>query len=712
MKTILAWRATLQKLYSRYSVFVIHIARFILGFIVFQQIAENLGFMEAATSTTVSFGLALICAFFPLTVLVTVAAGVVLLQLYTLSLPVMVVTLIFLLLLYIMLLRFVPQRIWLVLVVVLAYIYNVPFVLPILFGLLGTTFFVVPLICGTIIYYILHYVATGYAAYVIEGLEMQGVIEIIVNFTQHSLENMEMWVMAAILVVCMLFVYAIRTRSFPHSWKVANGVGVIALAVSIVMVPPLVGLDLSDGLVEVILMSIIVGFVLEFLFFSVDYSKTEMLQFEDNEYYYYVKAIPKLGLVKADEKEYIDDEAAGPEKENAEGMLMREDEPKYKQNALKKRSKEESRDSRTIDSKGRDIRTIDSKGRDIRTIDSKDRDGRTIDGKGRDGRTIDSKGRDGRNIDSKDRDGRAMDSKERDGRAMDSKDRDGRAMDSKDRDGRAMDSKDRDGRTMDSKDRDGRTIDGKGRDSRFIDSKDRDGRTIDSKGRDGRAIDSKGRDSRSIDSNDRNGRTIDSKDIDGIFIGSKDRDGIFIDSKDRDGRTIDGIFIDSKDRDGRTIDSKDRDSRIIDSKSRDSRAINSKDVDSRDKDRARDKERDIDIDSIDKDSIDRYIRDGWESKPSDRKTGNGQYQQKLPPLDKEQEREYQQQRNSYQRKEALGAKPARPPGQRKGRPNPKQQKANQRQAPERWEVDEDAFITKNLTDELSVILLDEDEYIN
>ena len=35
--------------------------------------------------------------------------------------------------------------------------------------------------------------------------------------------------------------------------------------------------------------------------FAVDYSRTEHLQFEDDEYYYYIKAVPKVSLA-AEEK--------------------------------------------------------------------------------------------------------------------------------------------------------------------------------------------------------------------------------------------------------------------------------------------------------------------------------------------------------------------------------------------------------------------------
>lgn len=44
------------------------------------------------------------------------------------------------------------------------------------------------------------------------------------------------------------------------------------------------------------LVSVVIGLVLEFFFFSVDYAKSENLQFEDDEYYYYVKAVPKLAV--------------------------------------------------------------------------------------------------------------------------------------------------------------------------------------------------------------------------------------------------------------------------------------------------------------------------------------------------------------------------------------------------------------------------------
>ena len=41
------------------------------------------------------------------------------------------------------------------------------------------------------------------------------------------------------------------------------------------------------------LVAIAIGFVMEFIFMDLDYSRTERVQFEDDDYYYFVKAVPK-----------------------------------------------------------------------------------------------------------------------------------------------------------------------------------------------------------------------------------------------------------------------------------------------------------------------------------------------------------------------------------------------------------------------------------
>ena len=47
-------------------------------------------------------------------------------------------------------------------------------------------------------------------------------------------------------------------------------------------------------------LSIAIVFVLQFFILAVDYSRTEYTQFEDDDYYYYVKAVPKIKVTATD----------------------------------------------------------------------------------------------------------------------------------------------------------------------------------------------------------------------------------------------------------------------------------------------------------------------------------------------------------------------------------------------------------------------------
>ena len=48
--------------------------------------------------------------------------------------------------------------------------------------------------------------------------------------------------------------------------------------------------------------SVAVSLILEFLFYNLDYSRIERVQFEDDEYYYFVKAVPKMYVARKDKR--------------------------------------------------------------------------------------------------------------------------------------------------------------------------------------------------------------------------------------------------------------------------------------------------------------------------------------------------------------------------------------------------------------------------
>ena len=77
-----------------------------------------------------------------------------------------------------------------------------------------------------------------------------------------------------------------RGRSRPRLAVVLCTAGNVALNLHISLSPLVI-----SGVIGVL-----VGLLLEVVFLSVDYARTEYLEFEDDEYHYYVKAVPKIGV--------------------------------------------------------------------------------------------------------------------------------------------------------------------------------------------------------------------------------------------------------------------------------------------------------------------------------------------------------------------------------------------------------------------------------
>ena len=314
MSTLLVWRERLQRIYAAYSVYIMKGLQFLLGLLVFGMINANVGFMEMASSVFCTLGHAVVCTYYPKIVKVTESAALILLHFYALSVPIAIVSLLIFLLMYIFYFRFTPKKAWLLLVAALAFMLRIPFVLPVVFGLMGTPVWIVPAACGIIAYYMVAFVKASTT--VLQGADANGMVEGLMNFGRQVVTNREMWLMVLAASLGILVVNLIRTRAVDHAWKIASAAG--ACVCVIVTAAGNIVLDTHISYVITILSAILgvaAGLVLEFFFFSVDYSRTEHIQFEDDEYYYYVKAVPKVGVPVPEKKVKHITEQNGKEKE-------------------------------------------------------------------------------------------------------------------------------------------------------------------------------------------------------------------------------------------------------------------------------------------------------------------------------------------------------------------------------------------------------------
>ncbi len=300
MDNLYVIKGQLQQVYAKYSKFIDKGVQFILALAAFYMINHDLGFMSLLSNPLITLGLAVICAFLPMIVTVLAAAVLILVQMAAVSLGIMAVTAAVFVIMFVFYVRFSPKTALIILLTPLAFLFHIPYVIPVAFGLVGAPSSVVAIICGTIVYYMIDYVKTSASA--LESGGATAMISQLMTYLQQVFQNKEMIITIIAFVIVLFLVYQVRRMAISHAWKSASAAGAVVSIV--IMAAGSAVLDVKISYPELILgnvAAVIVGLILELLFFAVDYSRTESVQYEDDEYYYYVKAVPKI-VVAAPEK--------------------------------------------------------------------------------------------------------------------------------------------------------------------------------------------------------------------------------------------------------------------------------------------------------------------------------------------------------------------------------------------------------------------------
>lgn len=286
MNSLLEIRERLQLIYAEYTRIIDRVLRFVMNLAVFFIIQSKLGYMPALSKGIISLGVAVICTFLPPVCSVIVAAVIILLHMYSLSLGILIVVFCVFALIFIFYLRFTADKSIILLLTALVFALQMPVLVPVVAGLAGSLAAVIPLICGTVVYYVLKS-AVGYGA---DLGKDDSLLSILTGFAKSSLQNKEMIAAVVAVVLGMLIVSVIKRLAVSYSWQISIVVGSAISAAVFIMGKT----GFSNNKVFISLAAaIVVGFVIQFMIFNVDYSRSEQVQFEDDEYYYYVKAIPK-----------------------------------------------------------------------------------------------------------------------------------------------------------------------------------------------------------------------------------------------------------------------------------------------------------------------------------------------------------------------------------------------------------------------------------
>lgn len=284
-------RDVLIRIYSRFDGYLTAMTKFVISFFTLFCVCRSGEVAAPLNRLPILLIIAAFCSFLPQNFLLLTGCTYLLLQFYFLSLEAAVVGGVVLLVLLLLYFSFIPEQAYVVIGMAVLLGLKVPFAIPVICALLLGPEAIIGILLGTAVWTLADYLKGNTTA----AAEMN---EAFFNHILELFENLflqrELILTAVILTAVFLVVYLIRRLPVRWCWHLAifsGGLvygllsGMRAILPGNTILPVRLGIDLLIGFA--------VGCILLYFCFSLDYAKVEYLQFEDDSYYYYVKAVPK-----------------------------------------------------------------------------------------------------------------------------------------------------------------------------------------------------------------------------------------------------------------------------------------------------------------------------------------------------------------------------------------------------------------------------------
>ena len=300
MKKILDIRNRIEHFYKQHSRIGGYILRLILCVAVFFALRGNLGYNTFLSNVWVIIGISVLCAFLKIKFSLLAMLAYIVVQISTLSVGIGMMIMCMLILMYLLYLRFAEQYGIVLIVMPLMFILRIPLLIPLVLGIIAPVSAVIALAFGNVVYYAIHYVNMNSA--VISGLpadmsEINKASMVLRGIFSYK----EFLYTLGIMILVFVVVFFVKKINTNQSFLIAILSGTGAYMIAMILANLLFGTISSNKLMTIIISSIISAVISLFVasvIMPLDYSRTEMLEFEDEEYYYFVRAVPKANIAR------------------------------------------------------------------------------------------------------------------------------------------------------------------------------------------------------------------------------------------------------------------------------------------------------------------------------------------------------------------------------------------------------------------------------
>ena len=255
------------------------------------------GYLDILDNVLLLLLVSALCAFMPLSGSSVVVGVAMVLNLTGLSVSIALVFLILLVVSYLLCGFYRSKKNYYVTAIPVMRQLYIPYFAPLEAGMLGTVNDLSAVICGGVVSFYLNDVRTNAASIMDEASEVNAATLLL-----DMVQNKMFYIYMVALITLFLTVYGVKFLRIEYAWILSVVFGV--LAEFLIMLGGYIFLGLQNRIPQLVwgnIITLVFGLILTFFFRDLDYNRVERVQFEDDEYYYYVTAVPK-NRIEAEQK--------------------------------------------------------------------------------------------------------------------------------------------------------------------------------------------------------------------------------------------------------------------------------------------------------------------------------------------------------------------------------------------------------------------------
>ena len=295
MKGLLRMRERMIRFFKEYELWFRIIGKFIGMMLVFTCINTKLGYAAILCQMPVVVLLSLECSIIPSGFVMFLAFAVTAAHMMALSPIIGILSVMVMLIVYLLFLKYTTKQTLVLLAVPVLMQWNLHFLVPVMAGLLFTPYAFIPAAAGIFLVKFLGYcVDAAPLAGSISAIDYEGILTALIQIFTNTFQDRTIITYAICAAAAIAAGYFLSRMSFDYSWYAGLALAAVCEVAAAFVITSMPGFTVDAGAVITgAVIGFLAGSVVQFFRLMVDYSRKQFVQFEDEEYYYYVKAIPK-----------------------------------------------------------------------------------------------------------------------------------------------------------------------------------------------------------------------------------------------------------------------------------------------------------------------------------------------------------------------------------------------------------------------------------